>query len=135
MEYYSFPHGFWKEFMIIMGVVVFLVVVIPAILRHRIGADKKKWFSNTHINEFHKKGDWALRMCLVVSMIAGLIMFPAEPLIILFISTFFAISQLVFQAYVEWRFSENQKNYKVSLAEVALTFVALMGVLLWLNAA
>lgn len=132
MEHYGLTPGFWKEFMIIMGVVVFLVIGIPAILRRRMGADKKKWFSYDHINKFHQKGDWVLRMIFVISLIASVIL-AVKPLIVFLISIFFSISQFGFQAYVEWKFTENRKNYKVSLVEVGLTFVALIGVLLWLE--
>lgn len=132
MEHYGLTPGFWKEFMIIMGVVVFLVIGIPAILRRRMGADKKKWFSYDHINKFHQKGDWVLRMIFVISLIASVIL-AVKPLIVFLISIFFSISQFGFQTYVEWKFTENRKNYKVSLVEVGLTFVALIGVLLWLE--
>lgn len=109
MEHYGLTPGFWKEFIIIMAAVLFLVARIPAILRHRIGADKKKWFSYNHINEFHKKGDWALRIIFVISIIAGIIIFTANPFIIFFISGLFKVSQLGFQAYVEWKFTGTAK--------------------------
>ena len=133
MEYYGLPPEFWKEFMIIMVAVLFLMVAIPAIFRRTMGADKKKWFSYNHINEFHKKGDWTLRISFMISLIAGVIIFRANPFIVLFISGLFSVSQLGFQAYVEWEFTENRKNYKVTIVEVGLTFIVFIGVLLWLE--
>ncbi|ASN05414.1 DUF4181 domain-containing protein [Virgibacillus necropolis] len=133
MDHYGFTPGFWKEFIIIMGAVVFVVGGIPAIIRRRIGADKKKWFSYNHINEFHKKADRTLRTIFVISVIASLIIFVDKPLIVLLLSIFFSVSQLGFQAYVEWRFMENRNNFKVSLVEIVLIFVTLIGILLWLE--
>lgn len=133
MGYYELQPAFWKEFMTVMGVVLLLMVAIPAILRRTMGADKKIWFSYNHINEFHKKGDWALRISFTISLIAGMIIFRANPFIVLFISVFFSVSQLGFQAYVEWKFTENRKNYKVTIVEISLVFIAFIGVLLWLE--
>jgi len=133
MGYYELQPGFWMAFMIIMGAVLFLMVAIPAILRRTMGADKKKWFSYNHINEFHKKGDWSLRISFTISLIAGMIIFSANPFIVLFISGLFSVSQLGFQAYVEWKFIENRKNYKVTIVEIGLTFIAFFGVFLWLE--
>src|SRR5690625_7181696 len=98
-----------------------------------MGADKKKWFSYNHINEFHKKGDWALRISFTISLIAGVIIFRTNPFIVLFISGLFSVSQRGFQAYVEWEFTENRRNYKVTIVEIGLTFIAFIVILLWLK--
>src|SRR5690625_1393712 len=133
MGYYELQPEFWKEFMTIMGAVLLLMVAIPVILRRAMGADKKIWFSYNHINDFHKKGDWALRISFMISLIAGVISFRVNLFIVLFISGLFSVSQLGFQAYVEWKFTENRNNYKVTIAEIGLTFIAFSGVLLWLE--
>ncbi|WP_106497314.1 DUF4181 domain-containing protein [Lentibacillus sp. Marseille-P4043] len=133
MEHYGIQPGFWKEFLIIMGAVIFLIAVIPAFLRRLMGADKKMWFSYNYINEFHKKGDWTLRIIFMIFFIVSAIIFTAKPIILLLISTLFTVIQLGFQTYVEWKFSRNRKNYKLSLIEISLISVAMTGVLLWLE--
>ncbi|GGB46014.1 hypothetical protein GCM10011409_24460 [Lentibacillus populi] len=133
MGHYGLQPGFWKEFLIIMAVVVFLVAVIPAFLRRWMGADKRKWFSYNYINEFHKKGDWTLRVIFIFSVIACGVIFIARPLILILISAFFTVIQLGFQTYVEWRFSENRSNYKLTLIEISLITVTVVGVVLWLE--
>ncbi|MGP4062408.1 DUF4181 domain-containing protein [Halobacillus sp. H74] len=133
MEHYGMPEGFWQEFWLMMGAVIFIVTVIPAIIRKRSGADKKKWLSYNHVNEFHEKYDWILRGSLVVGFIIGAIFFLGKPLFLLVISFVFSMIHLGFQSYAEWRFSENRKNYIVSLIEIVLLFIVLIGVLLWLG--
>ncbi|QAS51377.1 DUF4181 domain-containing protein [Halobacillus litoralis] len=133
MEHYGMPEGFWQEFWLVMGAVIFIITVIPAIIRKRIGADKKKWFSYNHVNEFYEKYDWMLRVSFIVVFIIGAIVFYGKPLFLLVLSFVFHMIQLAFQSYSEWRFAENRKNYIVSLIEIVLLFIVLIGVLLWLG--
>lgn len=66
MEPNGIPPEFWEKFIPLMGVIIILLVGIPAVVRGRLGADKKKWFSYNHINEFHKKSDWTIRFVFIV---------------------------------------------------------------------
>ena len=59
---YGLPPGVWIELFIVLSAFIVLVIVLPAILRRKAGADKRKWFSNNYINAAHKKGDVTIRV-------------------------------------------------------------------------
>ncbi|RSL33952.1 DUF4181 domain-containing protein [Salibacterium salarium] len=130
---YSTPPGFWIEFIIVMGAFALLAGGIPPLLRRWMGADKKKRFSYNHINDFHKKGDWMIRITYFITFLMVVVIYTNNPLPTLITLAFSAISQCGFQAYVEWKFTENRSNYKVSLIELNLILAALVGVILWLE--
>ncbi|WP_099156959.1 DUF4181 domain-containing protein [Virgibacillus ndiopensis] len=132
-QYYGPQPGFWRDFIVIMGAIIFLLSGIPAIIRRIIGAERRKWFSNNYINDFHKKGDKLLRIVFMFVLMAVAIVFMRKPLIAITISIFCMIIQLSFQTYVEWKYAENRKNYVVSLIEIGLTFVVLIWVLFWID--
>ncbi|MEN1967566.1 DUF4181 domain-containing protein [Lentibacillus sp. N15] len=133
MNYYGLQAGFWNELIIIMGIVIIMLIGIPALLRGMMGADKMRWFSYNHINKLHKIGDWTLRFIFVIVIIIDASMFSAKAPTILILLCLFIVCQLCFQAYVEWKYSGNRVNYKVSLIEVGLTIVTFFGVLWWLS--
>lgn len=133
MEYLEIPDGFWIEMMIILSLVILLVGVIPAVFRYRLGASKKKWFSNHHINTLHKKVDWTLRIVFVISIIISAILFTSQPLITYILSSFFILTQIGVQTYMEWKLSDNGKDFQVSLLQLTLTFVCLLGIYFWLE--
>lgn len=133
MGYPGMPPGFWVELIIILSVVILLVGGIPAVCRYRMGASKKKWFSYNHINKFHKKVDWTLRIVFVISLIICTILFNSQPFITFIIFGFFILTQIGAQAYIEWRYSDNRKDFQVSLIQLTLTFVTLLGFVFWLE--
>ncbi|UOQ92360.1 DUF4181 domain-containing protein [Halobacillus shinanisalinarum] len=133
MEHYGLPPWFWLKLLTILGAVAILIGGIPALLRRKMGADKKNWFSYNHINEFHKNWDWTLRIFFVMSLIGCVIIFPGQNRVLFLISMVLIISQLGLQSYVEWKITKNRVNYKVSLIEVGLTFMVAIGVMLWLE--
>jgi len=127
------PPGFWVELIKILLVVILLVGFIPAVFRYRMGASKNKWFSNNYINKFHEKVDWTLRIVIVISLIISAILFNSQLLITYIILGFGILTQIGFQAYVEWRFSDNRKDFQVSLIQLKLTVVTLFGFIFWLE--
>lgn len=133
MGYPGMPPGFWVELIIILLVVILLVGVIPAVFRYKMGTSKKKWFSYNHINEFHKKVDWTFRIIFLISLMISAILFNSQPFITYIIFGFFILTQIGVQAYIEWRFSDNRKDFQVSLIQLTLTFVTLLGFLFWLK--
>ncbi|MHA6260702.1 DUF4181 domain-containing protein [Sporosarcina sp. CAU 1771] len=46
---------------------------------------------------------------------------------------FFVLTQIGVQAYMEWRFSENRKDFQVSLIQLTLTIATLLGFDFWLE--
>ena len=133
MGYPGMPPGFWVELIKILIVVILLVGVIPAIFRYRMGASKKKWFSNNHINKFHEKVDWTLRIVFVISLIISAILFNSHLFITYIIVGFGILTQIGVQAYIEWRFSNNRKDFQVSLIQLTLTVITLLGFVFWLE--
>ena len=133
MENYGMTPGLWSELIIILLIVIFLIIIIPAIIRYKMGADKNKWFSYNHINKFHKKVDWTLRIIFLISILVSAVLPNEQPLLLPLISSFFVLSQIIVQSYVEWRFSDNRKNFKVTLIQFGLTFITLAGALFWIK--
>ncbi|WP_369823746.1 DUF4181 domain-containing protein [Sporosarcina sp. P16a] len=119
--------------MIILSVVILLVGVIPAIFRYRIGASKNKWFSNQQINTLHKKIDWILCIVFVTSIITSVLLFTSQLFIPYILSGLFVLTRIGVQTYMEWKFSDNRKDFQVSLLSLTLTFVCLLGFYFWLE--
>ncbi|MGP4074973.1 DUF4181 domain-containing protein [Halobacillus sp. K22] len=126
-------YGFGLDFFIIMAVIIVPLIGIPIILRYLLGADKKKWFSYNHINEFHKKGDSRLRGLFIILILASMPWTINKPFAISVMLAVFTVVLLGFQTFAEWKFSSNWQNYKVSLVEIALFFIAFLGVVLWFS--
>lgn len=133
MKNYGMTPEFWSELIIILLIVIFLMSIIPALIRYKMGADKNKWFSYNHINKLHKKIDWTLRIIFLISVLLSAIYLYEQPLLISLIFIFFILSQIIVQAYVEWKFSDNKKNFKATLIQFGLTFIALVGALFWIK--
>ncbi|WP_425431776.1 DUF4181 domain-containing protein [Halobacillus alkaliphilus] len=117
-------------FFIIAAALIVPVIGIPIILRNLLGADKKKWNSYNHINNFRKKGDLMLRALFIILLLASMPWSINNPLVISGLMTGFIIVQLSFRTFAEWKFCSNRQNYKVSLVEIALLFVTILGVIL-----
>ncbi|MHA6261369.1 DUF4181 domain-containing protein [Sporosarcina sp. CAU 1771] len=133
MGHFEMPPGFWGELLIILVVVILLVGIIPAIFRYRMGARKKKWFSYNHVNKLHKKVDWTLRIVFMISFITFAILFNIHPFSTYIMIGLFVLTQIGVQAYIEWRFSDNRKDFQVTLIQLTLTFVTLFGFVFWLE--
>lgn len=97
-----------------------------------MGADKKKWFSYNYINKLHKKIDWTLRIAAGISIIGSAIFFYNQPFLISIILAALVVSQIGVQAFIEWKYSSNRKNFQVSLIQLSLTFISITGVFLWI---
>ncbi|MFZ0370374.1 MAG: DUF4181 domain-containing protein [Halobacillus sp.] len=123
-------HVFDIIFLIKLAAIIVPLIGISLILRNLLGADKKKWFSYNHINDFHKKGESMLRALFIILLLASMPWTINYPFAISVLLIVFTIVQLGFQAFAEWKFSSNRQNYKVSLVEVALFFIAIVGVFL-----
>ncbi|MCP3026504.1 DUF4181 domain-containing protein [Halobacillus sp. A5] len=130
---YGLQDGFWVEFIPLIGALGFILIGIPAVLRYIWGADKRNWNLNVYINDFHRKGDWCLKTIFLLIFLASTFIFYPNTYIPFIISMVFAFAQLVFQTYVEWKFAENRRNYKVSFVELILLFVIFVWVMLWID--
>ncbi|MFD1928920.1 DUF4181 domain-containing protein [Sporosarcina siberiensis] len=127
------PSGFWIELLIILLIIILLVGIIPAIFRYRMGAKKRKWFSYNQVNKLHKKVDLTLRIVFVIFFITFAILFNIHPFSTYIMIGLFVLTQIGVQAYMEWRFSDNRKDFQVSLIQLTLAFVTLLGFAFWLE--
>ncbi|MFG6115369.1 DUF4181 domain-containing protein [Halobacillus sp. MO56] len=132
MENYGSPPGFWLDFLNVMALVIFMVIIIPSFLRRIMMADKQPWFSNSYLNPFHKKGAIGIRVVGFIALIILVILYPTQ--YTLFVVPFVInMTELGFRAYIEWDVSDNRSNYKVTLIEIFLSTVAISWVLWWLG--
>jgi len=101
------------------------------IVRRILKVEKKKMFSYNHLNEWHKKIDWTIRIVFIVVMIVGVIInssrFPLNP--ILFLEPYFLLIMLTFSteivtAVMEWKYAENRNSYIFTVLQ--LIFIAIL---------
>ena len=68
---YGVDHGFWLKLMVLITILGVLIFSFNAIMRRLLKVEKKKFFSNNHINETHKKVDRSIRVTVIVLLIIG----------------------------------------------------------------
>lgn len=121
------------------GFVVFVLFLISLWLliasfsfgmRKLLKVDRKKWFSYNHINDLHKKTDWAIRITFIIVLFASTFyMIYTDSLeTVWYLETWFIL--LVFivvsesvRVYFEWRYSENRKAFVLTILEMVFIIV------------
>ena len=129
MYQYMFPPGFWWQmavFLIGSGVIIYLGNLLA---RKWLGVKRKKFFSYNFVNDFHKKGEWAIRILFIVSYIvlAGILYDSAYSSQYLLLNAFIFILLLaVFRAIVEKKSAENPNDYLYTLFESGFAIVVVV---------
>lgn len=102
------------------------------VIREYFKVDHLSWWSYNHINNEHKRFDWALRRIAIVLIIIGSIvnlsrdieneLWFFQPWIIVFAMS--VLGQFL-RAYMEKKYIENEKYYKASVAEAFVLLIVL----------
>ncbi|WP_301107203.1 DUF4181 domain-containing protein [Sporosarcina sp.] len=71
MIYYGVESYFWLKLILLLVIIGLLFFSFSAIMRRILKVEKRKPFSNNHLNPLHKKIDWTIRITFIVAMIAG----------------------------------------------------------------
>ncbi|SFL92345.1 DUF4181 domain-containing protein [Salibacterium qingdaonense] len=123
----------WLELTLVIGGFFTLFGVLPALVRRWMNADRQKISSDDHVNEFHKKGNWAIRIVMLVSILANFTFFQNTPFFPLVVLAGCIMLSYVFQAYIEWKHTDNPANYKASLMQLTLIGAAFFYAFYWIE--
>ena len=127
---YEIEPIFWIKLFSVVGIFLLISFVFNTIMRKYLKVDKRKTFSYNHVNEKHKKIDWAIRIITIIAMIVltfigtykhnneGLWGFV--PSISIFVSI--AITEMV-RVFMEWKYSANPKAYIFTLSQLLFLMV------------
>ncbi|MYL65474.1 DUF4181 domain-containing protein [Bacillus hwajinpoensis] len=132
---YGVDQGFWLELIILITILGLIIFSFNAIMRTLLKVEKKKLFSNTHINEVHKKVDWSIRITIIVFIIFGFLynltraptewVWYLEPWFLLCL--LLVISESV-TAYMEWKYETNRKNYIFTISQIIFFIILVVSV-------
>ncbi|RSD29050.1 DUF4181 domain-containing protein [Mesobacillus subterraneus] len=111
----------WK-FIILAAMMISVLAFIKFVIRKslKIPKVKKEFFSYNHINDQHRKIDWAVRFTalIVYFFLIHQLMLEEFPLnVFLIILSFLYSTENFVRAYFEWRHSEHPRQWILSLAE------------------
>lgn len=131
-----------NEFLIFIIILIglwFCIVTFSFGMRKILKVERKKWFSYNHINDVHKKIDWAIRITFTILVLAYTfyLIFTNSPeftgdieLWMVFL-VFLVVTESV-RAYMEWRYVENRKAYVLTIIEMVF-FIALFTLMMKTN--
>jgi len=122
LYYQSFPPDFWIKMTIwVVGIIV-SIALFNAIMRKVLNVKRRKFFSYNFVNDFHKKGEWILRISFVIIYIV-IAAYDAINPFFFYALIAFAISLSGFRAIVEKKYAENSMDYIFTLSELGFAMV------------
>jgi Domain of unknown function (DUF4181) len=122
---------FWVKFSLMAIIVFGLISMVKFLLRKifKIEKVKRKFFSNNHINESHRKVDkWVRILTAITLMVLGIMMINNEDLTYLYIIGFVTLSALDYsvRAFFEWKSGEYPKLAILTMAEMLMILTAIL---------
>lgn len=118
---------------IVFIIIMLIVMIFRPIMRRVLGADKYKMFSyDNYVNKQHKKYDWMIRITTIIGIITlgaiqistinsgGQLKWYLGPYLVIFAMILLTES---LRTYMEWKYSENRNNYKVTLLDFGLLII------------
>ncbi|WP_052124095.1 DUF4181 domain-containing protein [Ureibacillus manganicus] len=110
-----------------------LIIIINEVVSRWLGVKKKSLFSYQHVNDRHKKIEWAIRITFIIFIVIGTFVNihrePSETLWFLetwnILIVFIVIVDLL-QAFMEWKYVENKKVYISTLIQLGFFVVLLL---------
>lgn len=124
-----FPPGFWQlmaAFLIGSGTIIYLGNLAA---RKWLGVKKRKLFTQNYVNDFHKKGEWIIRLVFIACYLALASMFFDSSYYghyLLFSSIAFVLLLAAFRAIMEKNSSENPNDYLYTLFESGFALVVVV---------
>lgn len=122
---------FWIKFAFIVLIVLVLDAIVKLLLRKslKIEKGKKPFFSYNHINELHRKIDWAIRITSTIVLIVTNILIINEGYsinLLLITLIFYLVLDYTVRAFFECKYSKNPKQYILTISEGFLYLLALV---------
>ena len=111
--------------LIVFGVNVVVKLILRKVLK--LEKEKKEFFSYNYFNDSHRKIDWGIRITAVITIIATNIMvvFENYPNYFLLIPIFFIGLEFLVKVFFERKYSQNPKQYILTLSEGVLMFLTI----------
>ena len=109
-----------------------LNTIVKLLLRKilKIEKEKKPFFSYNHINELHGKIDWTIRITFMIALIVINSLIIIEDysiyLIIIASSFFYIVLDYAVRAFFECKYSQNPKQYILTISEGVLNLIAII---------
>jgi len=122
---------FWIKFAFIVLIVFVLDAIVKLLLRKslKIEKGKKSFFSYNHINELHRKIDWAIRITSTIVLIVTNILVIIEGYsinLLLITLIFYLVLDYTVRAIFECKYSKNPKQYILTVSEGFLFLLAIV---------
>ena len=118
-----------KLVLFVLGVFV-LIMVVKLLLRKvlKIEKEKKPFLSYNHINNLHRNIDWGMRITSVIVIIVTnmLVIVENYPNYFLLLPIFIILLDYPIRAFFERKYSQNPKQYILTLTEGVLILLALV---------
>ena len=122
---------FWIKFAFIVLIVLVLDAIVKLLLRNslKIEKGKKPFFSYNHINELHRKIDWAIRITSAIVLIVTntLVIIEGYSINLIIITTiFYFVLDYTVRAFFECKYSQNPKQYILTISEGVLFLLSIV---------
>lgn len=121
----------WLNFALIVLITFALITVVKLCLRKVFNIEKvkKELFSYNHINDLHKKLDWAIRITspIVLIIIVYWIIFRDYSVNIFLIALIITSGiDYAVRAFFEWRYTQNPKQSILTISEIFILVLVLI---------
>ncbi|SES07253.1 DUF4181 domain-containing protein [Psychrobacillus sp. OK032] len=121
----------WVKLALFVLVVFVLSTIVKLLLRKliKIEKEKKSFFSYNHINDLHRKIDWAIRIISTIAFIVTNILIITREYsinLILITSFFYILLDYAVRAFFECKYSQNPKQYILTISEGVLFLLAIV---------
>ncbi len=124
MFFNSVPPGFWIKITIWFVGIIVSIGIFNMIMRKVLSVERRKFFSYNFVNDFHKKGEWILRISFVIIYIL-IAAFDAINQFFFYAVIGFGVSLSGFRAIIEKKYAENPKDYLYTLSELGFAMVVI----------
>lgn len=121
----------WLNFILIGVIVMVIVYGVRLLLRRalKIKKSKKEFFSYNHINDLHRKVDWAMRIIIMIVNITlvGMILYENISIAVVVIGlVLLIIGDRLVQAFFEWKYSDNPKEAILTLSDMIVMVLSVV---------
>ncbi|MEK4426452.1 DUF4181 domain-containing protein [Solibacillus sp. FSL K6-1523] len=125
----------WGNFVFTVLIVFVLNTIVRLLLRKLFKIEKEKksilssLFSNKPINELHRKIEWAIRITWIIAFIVtyNLVIIQGYSINLILIASFFYILlDSTVRAFFECKYSQNPKQYILTISEGILFLLTLV---------
>lgn len=121
---------FWMKLVFVLAILSLLIFIFNSLMRKYLKVEKRKAFSYNHVNKKHEKIDWMIRIIYI--MIILITSFYQIRNIngvswyfeLWFITLMYLIISEIVRAFMEWKYSENRREYIFTISQ--LIFILLL---------